>query len=67
MISLLNMISVWLFSVLLSFSSFWTEFDDKFNPGFVLIGDDGNVILDNDGRPKRRISQDIYDAIKRVI
>ncbi len=31
------------------------------------MGDDGNVIRDNDGNPKRRISQDIYDAIMRVI
>jgi hypothetical protein len=50
----------------MSFSTFWTEFDDRFNPGFVVIGDDGNVILDDDGTPKRRISKDILEPYSRV-
>jgi hypothetical protein len=50
----------------MSFVTFWNEFDDRFNPGFVLLGDDGNAILDNDGNPKRRISEGIFNSIRRV-
>ena len=31
---------------------FWTEFDDKFNPGPILIGNSGNVIFDENETQK---------------
>jgi len=46
---------------------FWTEFDDKFNPGPILVDKSGNVIFDENGEPKRRISRDISDPLMRVL
>jgi len=34
-------------------TDFWTEFDDKFNPGPALVDDSGNVTLDESGRPNK--------------
>jgi hypothetical protein len=38
---------------------FWTEFDDKFNPRPILVDKSGNVIFNENGEPKRRISREI--------
>jgi hypothetical protein len=46
---------------------FWTDFDDKFNPGPILVDNSGNVIVDENGELKRRISRDIYDPLMRVL
>ena len=46
---------------------FWTEFDDKLNAWPILVDNSGNVIFDENGKPKRRISRDIYHPLMRVI
>ena len=51
----------------MSYSEFWTEFDDRFNPRFVLIDNNGNIILDEHGKPKRRIDKDILARLMGVL
>lgn len=45
--------------------NFWFEFDDMSNPGFVMLDEEGNIVMEEDGiTAKRRINQDVFDELK---
>jgi hypothetical protein len=46
--------------------NFWTESDDKFNGAAVLTDNNGNILFNKNGQPKRRICQNILDLMIRV-
>jgi len=50
------------------FTNFWYEFDDMSNPGFVVLNENGKLVMEEDKKsPKHRIKPEVMNELKVVL